>query len=76
MDGKVKSLIESFSNQPVMVSLKTGEASENVNQDVVRYSGDTERTRKLHDILISEQVEKSIIFSETQRSVEKLTYAN
>jgi len=73
MDGKVKSLIESFSNQPVMVSLKTGEASENVNQDVVRYSGDTEKLEKLHDILISEQVEKSIIFSETQRSVEKLS---
>ncbi|HEY5268425.1 MAG TPA: DEAD/DEAH box helicase [Candidatus Saccharimonadales bacterium] len=73
MDGKVKSLIESFSKEPVMISLKTGEASENVNQDVVRYSGDTEKLEKLHDILLNQQVEKSIIFSETQRSVEKLS---
>ena len=73
MDGKVKSLIESFSNQPVMISLKTGEASENVNQDIVRYSGDSEKLEKLHDILINGNVEKSIIFSETQRSVEKLS---
>jgi superfamily II DNA/RNA helicase len=73
MDGKVKPLIESFSNQPVMISLKTGEASENVNQDVVRYSGDSEKIEKLHDILLNQQVEKSIIFSETQRSVEKLS---
>ncbi|HUC79202.1 MAG TPA: DEAD/DEAH box helicase, partial [Candidatus Saccharimonadales bacterium] len=73
MDGKVKSLIESFSNQPIMISLKTGLASENVNQDVVRYSGDSEKLEKLHDILINQDVEKSIIFSETQRSVEKLS---
>ena len=73
MDSKVKSLIESFSNDPVMVSLKTGEASENVNQDVVRFSGDSDKLEKLHDLLINNQVEKSIIFSETQRSVEKLS---
>ena len=61
MDSKVKSLIESFSNDPVMVSLKTGEASENVNQDVVRFSGDSDKLEKLHDLLINNQVEKSII---------------
>jgi ATP-dependent RNA helicase RhlE len=73
MDTKVRSLIESFSNDPVMISLKTGEASDMVNQDVVRYSGDSDKLEKLHDLLINQQVEKSIIFSETQRSVEKLS---
>ena len=73
MDGKVRTLIESFSHQPVMISLKTGEASENVNQDIVKYSSDNEKLEKLHDILINQAVDKSIIFSETQRSVEKLS---
>ena len=73
MDGKVKSLIETFSNQPVMISLETGAASENVEQNIVKYSGDTEKLEKLHDILIDGNVEKTIIFSETQRSVEKLS---
>jgi ATP-dependent RNA helicase RhlE len=72
LDSKVKSLIESFSNDPIMVSLKTGEASENVNQDVVRFSGDSDKLEKLHEVLINPKVDKTIIFSETQRSVEKL----
>lgn len=73
MDSKVRSLIESFSKDPIMISLKTGEASENVHQNVVRYSGDSDKLEKLHDLLIDQKVEKSIIFSETQRSVEKLS---
>jgi superfamily II DNA/RNA helicase len=73
MDQKVRSLIETFSTNPIMVSLKTNQASENVNQDVVRFVGDSDRIDKLHDILTSPVVEKSIIFSETQRSTEKLS---
>lgn len=73
MDRKVSDLIQTFSNQPVTVSLKTGEASANVHQDVVRYGGNMEKLSKLHDILIDESVGKVIVFDETQRSVERLS---
>jgi ATP-dependent RNA helicase RhlE len=73
MDAKVKGLIGSFSNEPTTVSVKSGESSDHVNQDVVRYSGTHEKLDKLHDILIKEEVSKVIVFDETQRSVERLS---
>lgn len=74
MDAKVKTLINTFSNEPVTVSVKSGESSsDHVNQDVVRYGGTHEKMDKLHDILLREDVAKVIVFDETQRSVEKLS---
>jgi ATP-dependent RNA helicase RhlE len=72
MDPRVRTLIETFSNEPITVSVKTGDTSENVNQDVVRYSGAEDKLKKLHELLNSEELDKVIIFDETQRSVEKL----
>jgi ATP-dependent RNA helicase RhlE len=73
MDIKVKNLIHTFSNDPETVSVKSGESSDHVNQDVVRYAGNHEKMDKLHDILLKEEVAKVIVFDETQRSVEKLS---
>lgn len=73
MDTRVRNLIETFSNDPVTVSIKTGETSENVHQDVVKYMGNMEKIDKLHDILSNQDVAKAIVFDETQRSVERLS---
>lgn len=72
MDKDVSYLIESFSNDAVTVSVKTGDTSENVHQDVIHYTSKEDKIDKLHDALISDEVEKVIIFDETQRSVERL----
>lgn len=72
MDARVRDLIETFSNSPITVSVKTSDTSDNVHQDVVRYSGTHEKLDKLQQILNDSSVEKVIIFDETQRSVEKL----
>lgn len=72
MEPRVRSLIDTFSNEPHLVSLKASSASENVHQDVVRYSAPTDKLEKLHDLLISQQVTKVIVFDETQRNVERL----
>ncbi|MDZ7744708.1 MAG: DEAD/DEAH box helicase [Candidatus Saccharibacteria bacterium] len=73
MDAKVQQLIETFSNDPVAVSVKTGETSDNVNQDVIRFRGNMEKIDKLHEVLIQDEVAKIILFDETQRSVERLS---
>jgi superfamily II DNA/RNA helicase len=73
MDPRVQGLIGTFSNNPETVSVKSGESSDHVNQDVVRYAGTHDKMDKLHDILIKEEVSKAIVFDETQRSVEKLS---
>ncbi len=72
MDPRVSGLIKTFSNDPVTVAVKTGETSDNVNQDVVRFGGSSEKLEKLHEILIKSNVTKAIVFDETQRSVERL----
>lgn len=73
MDRKVKELINRFSKDPVTVSVKQGETSENVNQDIVPYESRQEKILQLHNILIDQAVEKVIIFDDTQRSVERLS---
>lgn len=73
MDPRVQGLIRTFSNEPETVSVKSGESSDHVNQDVVHYGTTSDKMDKLHDILIKDEVAKVIVFDETQRSVEKLS---
>jgi len=72
LDPKIEQLIGSFLDNPVTVSVRTGATSENVNQDVVYYNHSSEKLDKLHDVLISESVGKTLIFDETKRGVERL----
>ena len=73
MDARVSGLIKTFSNDPVTVAVKTGDTSDNIHQDVVRFGGSSEKLEKLHEILTKGDVTKAIVFDETQRSVERLS---
>lgn len=73
IDPKIESLMNTFLTNPVTVSVKTGETSDNVEQSVIQYNHAGERISKLHDLLIQDHVAKILIFDETQRSVEKLS---
>lgn len=73
LDARVRTLIQTFANDPVTIMLKTRDTSENVNQDVVRFVGSSDKIAKLHDLLIKSDVEKVIVFDSTQRSVERLS---
>ncbi len=73
IDARVQGLINTFANNPETVSVKTGDSSEHVNQDVVHYAGTGDKMSKLHDILLDSDVAKVIVFDETQRNVEKLS---
>lgn len=71
MDRQVSALIETFSHEPITVSVKTGETGENIHQDVVRVGSDG-KIDTLHNLLIAGSMDKTIIFDDTQRSVERL----
>jgi superfamily II DNA/RNA helicase len=73
MEPKVASLIEGFSNDAVTISVKTGDTSDNVDQNVVTYTSSVVKIEKLHDILNHERTEKTIIFDETKRNVDRLS---
>lgn len=73
LDHKVRDLIQTFSNNPVVISVKTGNTSDSVHQDIVCYESAHDKIDQLHDVLNREDVAKAIIFDDTQRSVERLS---
>jgi len=70
---EVSSLIGSFTSNPVTVDVKIGDTSGNVNQDVIKYNGPSERIDRLHDVLIAESMEKALIFCEMKYGAERLS---
>lgn len=73
LDSKMAVLVQSFLNEPVTVSVKTGETCDNISQDIVKYSGTSDKMDKLHSSLLREKTQKTLIFDSTQRSVERLS---
>lgn len=72
MDTRVSGLIRSFSPDAETITIKSGETTDQVHQDVVWYAGKGEKLEKLHDLLIQPDMQKTIVFEETQRGVERL----
>jgi superfamily II DNA/RNA helicase len=72
MDNKVRALIESASREPVSISVKTGETTDNVDQNVVHFGSTHEKIERLHEILTQDADNKVLVFDETQRNVERL----
>jgi len=73
LDPKVRNLIYAEANDPTTISVKTGETTDNVHQDVVQYHRREDKLEQLHDLLINTEGLKALVFDETQRSVEKLS---
>ena len=69
---EVSELIETFVKDPEVINVKQGETSQNVHQDIVHYSGKSEKIGKLHDILISDGVTKTLVFGKTKYGMERL----
>lgn len=73
IDNRVKGIIDKFSNDPVHISVRTLDTSENVEQNVVKYRANEEKIDMLHDILTHSETSKVIVFDDTQRMVERLS---
>lgn len=72
---KVQGVLQTFVNNPITVSVKKQEASENVDQDVVKVTNPAEKLDKLHDLLMQDGFEKVLIFGRTKHGIEKLNKA-
>ncbi|HEX7963904.1 MAG TPA: DEAD/DEAH box helicase [Candidatus Saccharimonadales bacterium] len=73
LDKKVRDLIAFFANDPVTVSVITGETTASVHQDIICYESSSDKIEQLHTILNKPEVSKAIIFDDTQRAVERLS---
>jgi ATP-dependent RNA helicase RhlE len=68
---KIQGILQAFVNDPVTVSVKKQDTSENVDQDIIRV-GQENKIDKLHDLLICNGFEKVLIFGRTKHGIEKL----
>ncbi len=69
MDDKVRELINEFSKEQAFISVKTGDTSDNVEQNVVKYKSRDQKLEKLHEILNEDEKSKVLIFDSTKRGV-------
>ena len=69
----VEEIICSFVKSPITISVKKTDTVENINQDVVRVSGNQNKVDKLHDLLIQDGFNKVLIFGRTKRGIQRLT---
>jgi superfamily II DNA/RNA helicase len=72
MPPKIRALAEEFLLQPITISINSGQAAKNVDQDIIR-TAEGEKLNKLQEILSQPGFHKVLIFSETKRDVENLT---
>jgi superfamily II DNA/RNA helicase len=72
MSREVEGLIKTFLHNPVTISVKTGDTSKSVDQDVVRLDG-KEKIDVLHALLNNPELSRVLIFGRTKHGVEKLS---
>lgn len=72
LSPEIKQIIQSISENPIVLSVKQQETASNVDQDIIRTNG-RQKLDVLHDVLIDKTVEKAIIFGRTKWGIEKLS---
>jgi len=73
VDNKTQDILKSFVTNPITVSAKSQDTSDNIEQDIVRLTGGRAKIDVLHDLLIQPSFDKVIIFGRTKWGMEKLS---
>jgi superfamily II DNA/RNA helicase len=71
LSERVKGIMSQFVSNPIMISVKTADASTNVHQEVVELRG-RNKADVLCDLLDKKEVSKTLVFMRTKRSADKL----
>src|SRR3989344_2905036 len=69
----IEKLIKDFCKEPVRISVKTGDTARNIDQDVVRVSGNSGKIDVLHGLLKEKDFSKVLIFARTKHGAERLS---
>jgi len=72
MPTKIRDLVGKFMKDPMTIEVSCSKTAPNVTQDVVRVYDRQKKFHQLCDILNRSEASKTLIFSETKRSVEDL----
>lgn len=70
---QAESIAKELLHEPILISVKTGDTSKNIHQDVIRFNNPDEKFSLLADLLGKEEVSKAIVFSATKHGAQKLS---
>ncbi len=70
---QIQKLMDEFLRNPEVVSVRTADTSERVEQDIVVAASKEEKIEKLLDMLSNEEFEKVLLFGETKFGVQRLS---
>lgn len=73
LDARTAGILHSFVYNPVTVSVKTGDITANIKQEVVKVNIPNTKIEELHKLLIQKEFEKVLIFGRTKYGVQKLS---
>lgn len=68
----IQTLIHDFMKQPETVSVRTGETSDHVVQDIIEATDKEHKHALLKDLLVKDEFEKVLVFGETKFGVQRL----
>jgi superfamily II DNA/RNA helicase len=72
MSRDVEGIMHALLTDPVVVSVKTRETSDHIDQDVIRVNNGKSKVEVLHELLIQKEFEKVIVFGRTKHGINKL----
>ncbi|WKZ30884.1 MAG: DEAD/DEAH box helicase [Candidatus Dojkabacteria bacterium] len=72
IDQRVESIASGLASDFVSIKLSENQTAQNVAQDIVKVTSYQDKIEKLHDMLNREDVNKTLIFVETKREVDKV----
>jgi ATP-dependent RNA helicase RhlE len=73
LSREIEKLIHEFLNNPVHISVRTGDTSKNIYQDVVRVPAGKTKIQTLHEMLERPEFEKVLVFGSMKHSVQRLS---
>lgn len=69
---EVSRIAQAFLNNPITVSVKTQETSQNIEQEIIKINGQN-KVDVLHNLLAEEGFDKVLVFGRTKWGIEKLS---
>lgn len=72
MTPEVKVIMDEFMNDPVIVSVRRGETSDHIDQDIVEAYDKEDKIEKLTALLHKDELEKTIVFCDTKFGAQRL----
>lgn len=73
VDGKTNEVLRSFVVNPVSVSVKGGDITGNIKQEVLKVNGSDGKLSELCKLLEKEEFEKVLVFGRTKHGVQRLS---